>query len=291
MNNRFSKYIAQGLVLAATGCTILIGFFLAAVLRQLALTAQTQEETLSDLMARQAALELDPIKFVLPDVDVVESTKSTLIEQSFVQSSEQSLSLIEDPVLTPAPPLDSGEPVNLPAFAAQREPQVEELARISAIFTPEVRHWEPEIIEWSEKHGLDPNIIATLMQIESCGNPAARSVAGAQGLFQVMPHHFSPGENMLDPTLNAERAVAYYKEGLKLHAGDRGLAFAGYNAGHGMVMGGKGEWPQETIRYYNWSVGIYQESQGAGLDSPTLQAWLRAGGDHLCRTAAEVIEG
>ena len=37
---------------------------------------------------------------------------------------------------------------------------------------------------------LDPDIIATIIQIESCGNPAARSTAGAQGLFQVMPFHF-----------------------------------------------------------------------------------------------------
>ena len=34
---------------------------------------------------------------------------------------------------------------------------------------------------WAEQYSLDPDIIATIMQIESCGDPNAVSSAGAQG--------------------------------------------------------------------------------------------------------------
>ena len=62
-----------------------------------------------------------------------------------------------------------------------KDPPSGELARL---FTPEVLYWEDKILKWSEKYGLDPNLVATVMQIESCGDPQARSGAGAMGLFR-----------------------------------------------------------------------------------------------------------
>ncbi|MBI3361154.1 MAG: hypothetical protein HY023_08590, partial [Chloroflexi bacterium] len=43
-------------------------------------------------------------------------------------------------------------------------------ANLSPLFTPEVRHWEKDIVKWSAAYGIDPNLVATVMQIESCGN-------------------------------------------------------------------------------------------------------------------------
>ncbi len=97
---------------------------------------------------------------------------------------------------------------------------------ISSLFTPEVQHWGPQITAWAAAHGLDPNIAATIMQIESCGDPQAVSVAGAQGLFQVMPFHFGAGEDMLDPDTNARRGLTYYVERLQQTGGDVGGARA-----------------------------------------------------------------
>src|SRR3970040_424776 len=65
---------------------------------------------------------------------------------------------------------------------------------LSPVFTPEVRHWTNAIVAWAELHQLDPNLVATVMQIESCGAPYVVSGSGAQGLFQVMPFHFTGGE-------------------------------------------------------------------------------------------------
>lgn len=157
---------------------------------------------------------------------------------------------------------------------------------ISPIFTPEVHYWEKQIVGWAAAYDLDPNLAAIVMQVESCGDPNAVSGAGAQGLFQVMPFHFSAGENMQDPDTNARRGLNYLVEGLRLTNGDVGLAFAGYNGGHGTAAKSWNQWPAETQRYYNWTSGIYEDIQAGLTESPTLQTWLAAGGAALCRQAA-----
>ncbi|MFN2207988.1 MAG: lytic transglycosylase domain-containing protein [Candidatus Promineifilaceae bacterium] len=157
---------------------------------------------------------------------------------------------------------------------------------ISPIFTPEVRYWESKIVEWSEAQNLDPNIVATIMQIESCGNPEAVSTAGAQGLFQVMPFHFSGGESMLDPDTNAMRGLNFYNEQLRYTGNDILLSFAGYNGGFAASGGSYNNWPDETKRYHTWAKGIYEDAQSGATSSETLNAWLAAGGAAGCQRAA-----
>ena len=157
---------------------------------------------------------------------------------------------------------------------------------LSAVFTPEVRHWKPQIVAWADAYGLDPNLVAIIMQIESCGDPQALSSAGAQGLFQVMPFHFAPGEDAFAPETNAGRGLAYFAERLEQTQGDVGRAFAGYNGGHVAAASSWSEWQPETQRYYVWSTGIYEDVQAGLEESPTLQEWLAAGGASLCRQAA-----
>lgn len=163
-------------------------------------------------------------------------------------------------------------------------------AGLSPVFTPEVRHWAPQIGAWAEAFGLDPNLVAIIMQIESCGDPQAVSGAGAQGLFQVMPFHFAPGENALEPETNARRGLAYFVERLAQTDGDVGRAFAGYNGGHVAAASGWSDWHPETQRYYVWSTGIYQDIQSGVQQSQTLQEWLHAGGASLCRQAAARLD-
>lgn len=159
---------------------------------------------------------------------------------------------------------------------------------ISPIFTPEVQAWSADIIRWAAQFNLNPNHVALIMQIESCGWAQAVSGAGAQGLFQVMPFHFAEGENMLDPDINARRGLTYFAEGLS-QLGDPALAFAGYNGGHGTAVSPPATWPEETKRYHQWALGILNDL-GAGLtQSPTIQAWLAAGGDSLCQKAAAAL--
>jgi hypothetical protein len=131
---------------------------------------------------------------------------------------------------------------------------------ISPIFTAEIQHWSPKIVEWAQQYNLDPNMLATVMQIESCGDSQAGSIAGAQGLFQVMPFHFSAGEDARDPDTNARRGISYLKQSLQVAGGHFGMALAGYNGGIGVISGGWARWADETRRYYIWGSGIYKDT-------------------------------
>lgn len=172
------------------------------------------------------------------------------------------------------------------AEQVQAAPPAPATGGISPLFTPEVQHWAPQIIAWANEFGIDPNMAATVMQIESCGDPNAVSSAGAQGLFQVMPFHFDPGENMQDPDTNARRGMAYLALGMQQTGGDTSRTFAGYNGGHGTAAKPWDQWPNETQRYYVWSTGIYRDAVAGNPTSETLNNWLAAGGAGLCRQAA-----
>lgn len=155
---------------------------------------------------------------------------------------------------------------------------------IAPLFTPEVQAWEDQILAWSKKYSLDPNLVATVMQIESCGYIRARSGAGAMGLFQVMPYHFTEEEDPYHPATNAKRGLGYLRQSLAV-GGNIRLALAGYNGGITGAQRPPENWPEETHRYLYWGLDIYRDAQ-AGLDhSPRLEEWLASGGASLCRLA------
>jgi hypothetical protein len=156
---------------------------------------------------------------------------------------------------------------------------------ISAVFRPEVQYWSGAIQAWAAAAALDPNLVATVMQIESCGDPFARSRAGAMGLFQVMPYHFASGDNPYNPDTNAARGLAYLKRSLEAADGDARLTLAGYNGGIGVIGRSEFSWAGETQRYAYWGSGIYAEATNGATQSLRLQEWIAAGGASLCRQA------
>jgi len=156
-------------------------------------------------------------------------------------------------------------------------------------FTPTVQHWGNDIERWAASYDLPANWIAVVMQVESCGHPSIHSRAGAAGLFQVMPFHFGAGEDPLDVETNAARGLAYLARAASLASGDFRLALAGYNGGHGMISRPPVEWPPETQRYVRWGTGILADVDAGTVPSPTLAAWLDAGGRRLCRQAAGAL--
>lgn len=158
--------------------------------------------------------------------------------------------------------------------------------KLSPVFTPEVQYWGKRILAWAKEWGLDPNLVATVMQIESCGDPQATSRAGAMGLFQVMPYHFQPGERPYDPATNAKRGLGYLSDSLATHTTPR-LALAGYNGGINGVKRAEAYWAAETVRYAYWGSGIYAEASAGDKESATLNEWLNAGGASLCAQARE----
>jgi soluble lytic murein transglycosylase-like protein len=172
----------------------------------------------------------------------------------------------------------------IPAPSAERSSSSKN--QIAPLFTEEVHYWESKIVTWSDDWNLDPNFVATIMQIESCGDPKARSSAGAMGLFQVMPVHFSEDDDPYKPNVNARRGLAYMKLALDTRSGDPRLALAGYNGGITGAQRPESDWPSETIRYVYWGVGIYEDALNGKDTSDRLREWLAAGGNSLCNQAA-----
>lgn len=158
-------------------------------------------------------------------------------------------------------------------------------SRIAPLFTPQIQYWGTDITNWSESWGLDPNLVATVMQIESCGDPDAVSYAGAMGLFQVMPFHFVSGEDPYKPGTNAMRGLSFLKNALEARGGDIKLGLAGYNGGITGAKRPESAWSNEMIRYVYWGTGIYADAQKGRDYSERLEEWLAYGGSGLCTQA------
>ena len=153
-------------------------------------------------------------------------------------------------------------------------------------FTPEVQRWHAQIDHWAEQTGLPPALIATVIQIESCGDPLARSGAGALGLFQVMPFHFDPDQDPLKIENNARAGLEYLVGAYRLADGDVQRSLAGYNGGHSVINQPASSWHSETKRYAFWGTGIMHDIEQGNVPSHTLNQWLEAGGYRLCEQAS-----
>jgi soluble lytic murein transglycosylase-like protein len=159
--------------------------------------------------------------------------------------------------------------------------------KLSPIFTPEVQYWADDIVRWANASSLDPNLAAVVMQIESCGDPSARSGAGAMGLFQVMPFHFQAGENPYNPNTNALRGLNYLSRSLDASNGNARLALAGYNGGIGVVSRSESTWHAQTQRYVRFGAPIYEDAKSGAATSSALDEWYRKYGAGLCRQASQ----
>ena len=124
------------------------------------------------------------------------------------------------------------------------------------------------------QHQLSPQLIHSVIKVESNYNPYAVSSKGAQGLMQLIPstaRRFGVS-NSFNPVENIQGGAKYLKYLLDLYGGDYPLALAAYNAGEGAVARYGGVPPYaETQNYLVMVRRRWDEAQKAAAKQPKVQ--------------------
>jgi soluble lytic murein transglycosylase-like protein len=126
------------------------------------------------------------------------------------------------------------------------------------VFTQE--QVDAAIDEAAARHNVDPNLVRSVVKVESNFNPNAVSRKGAMGLMQLMPGTARSLNvtNPFDPEQNVDAGVRHLKQLLENYGGDIRLSLAAYNAGAGAVARSTGI-PRyaETQNYVSRITNLY----------------------------------
>ena len=144
-------------------------------------------------------------------------------------------------------------------------PQTADYPRNSKTFTPE--EIDAAIEKAASRHNVDPNLVRSVIKVESDFNPNAVSRKGAMGLMQLMPQTARQlnVKNPFDPQQNVDAGVRHLKKLLESYGGDIKLSLAAYNAGTGAVARSAGIPPiAETQNYVRRITNIYYGGSDPG---------------------------
>lgn len=107
---------------------------------------------------------------------------------------------------------------------------------LSPFWPPLIQQWGEEIKPYADIYGLDPDLIAAVINAESNGVPDLVSRAGAVGLMGVLPS--GPGmewrptpEALKDPIVNLNWGGAILADIIQQAGGDIAAALAAYSGG------------------------------------------------------------
>ncbi|MGL4997739.1 MAG: transglycosylase SLT domain-containing protein [Cetobacterium sp.] len=120
------------------------------------------------------------------------------------------------------------------------------------------------IIEHSEKHDVEPELIAAIIKVESNFKQGSKSQVGATGLMQLMPKTARLLKvNPNNVNSNIKGGTKYIAWCLKQNKNNISLALASYNAGIGNVKKYNGIPPfKETQNYVKKVMKEYNDLKG-----------------------------
>jgi len=111
------------------------------------------------------------------------------------------------------------------------------------------RPFASEIRAVARRRGLDPLLLAAIVEVESNFEADAVSPKGAVGLMQLMPVHLDATTEPFEPRVNLDLGARFLGE-LVRRFGDLPTALAAYHAGPGAVERAGGQAPYRSTRAY-----------------------------------------
>jgi hypothetical protein len=130
-------------------------------------------------------------------------------------------------------------------------PKSQDMRTTRYVAPDRARAYDSIIDDHARLHGIRPDLVRAVVQVESAFNRYAVSPKGAQGLMQLMPataRQFGVVD-VFDPEDNVRAGVAYLRQLLDRYDNNEALALAAYNAG-----------PQAVAKYGE-RVPPYRETQ------------------------------
>jgi soluble lytic murein transglycosylase-like protein len=200
---------------------------------------------------------------------LIASTPSASADANYVEVSASAVLRVES-IPDPPPP---------PAPTAPLPSSQNSAARAPASLTPS--EMTQMLARAGAAHNIDADLLASVVQAESAGNPLAVSRAGAQGLMQLMPstasqlsvhNSFAPEENIGGGTAYLDQLLTRYDP--NNDARGLALAVAAYNAGPAAVDRYHGIPPYPETRAYVARVirEFNRRKRAASASHPTLAA-------------------
>lgn len=124
-----------------------------------------------------------------------------------------------------------------------------------------------EIHDLANRYGVDPDLVHSVIRVESAFNPWAVSRKGARGLMQLMPQTASSlgVRDTFNPRQNIDGGVRHLRGLIERYGGNLPLALAAYNAGVQAVDWYRGIPPYpETQLYVRRILSLYGAGSGVG---------------------------
>ncbi|MEO1366932.1 MAG: lytic transglycosylase domain-containing protein [Acidobacteriota bacterium] len=170
-----------------------------------------------------------------PTIDPIDASELRMLEElsSWVAEGPQDV-----------PGTIRRRPLSFEVFRSYHEPQLRDSVLADLPYSEMIRRT-------AERHGLDPLLVAAVVETESHFNPQAVSHRGAVGLMQVLPSTAAlEPEALVEPSLNLEQGTRYLRYLIDRYQGDLELALAAYNAGPANVRRYGGVPPFRETRQY-----------------------------------------